>query len=114
MTEKVCIWIGITRLDDRGIFKSRRARAGRNKYKILMFKCLKRGKHRQKGWRNVPNIYKIRFAFGRMENLVLSPGINALELIWVSAIVLTVSVFASFWPAYKASKMEPVDALRHV
>ena len=62
----------------------------------------------------VLNIYKIRFAFGRMENLLLSPKINILELIWVSAIVLTVSVFASFWPAYKASKMEPVDALRHV
>ena len=62
----------------------------------------------------VLNIYKIRFAFGRMENLLLSPRINILELIWVSAIVLTVSVFASFWPAYKASKMEPVDALRHV
>ncbi len=62
----------------------------------------------------VLNIYKIKFAFGRMENLLLSPRINVLELIWVSAIVLTVSVFASFWPAYKASKMEPVDALRHV
>ena len=60
------------------------------------------------------NIYKIRFAFGRMDNLLLSPTINFSELVWVSAIVLLVSVFASLQPAYKASKMEPVDALGHV
>ena len=60
------------------------------------------------------NIYKIRFAFGRMENLLLSPTISFSELVWVSAIVLLVSVFASLQPAYKASKMEPVDALGHV
>ena len=60
------------------------------------------------------NIYKIRFSFGRMDDLILSPVINFSELYWVSAIVLLVSVFASLQPAYKASKMEPVDALRHV
>ena len=60
------------------------------------------------------NIYKIRFSFGRMEDLILSPAVNFSELYWVSAIVLLVSVFASLQPAYKASKMEPVDALRHV
>ena len=60
------------------------------------------------------NIYKIRFSFGRMDDLILSPAINFSELYWVSAIVLLVSVFASLQPAYKASKMEPVDALRHV
>jgi putative ABC transport system permease protein len=60
------------------------------------------------------NIYKIRFSFCRMDDLILSPVINFSELYWVSAIVLLVSVFASLQPAYKASKMEPVDALRHV
>jgi len=60
------------------------------------------------------NIYKIRFAFGRMDDLLLSPTISFSELVWVSAIVLMVSVFASLQPAYKASKMEPVDALGHV
>ncbi|MDY7034920.1 MAG: FtsX-like permease family protein [Thermodesulfobacteriota bacterium] len=60
------------------------------------------------------NIYKIRFSFGRMEDLILSPAINFSELYWVSAIVILVSVLASLQPAYKASKMEPVDALRHV
>jgi putative ABC transport system permease protein len=60
------------------------------------------------------NIYKIRFSFGRMDNLLLSPTISLSELVWVSAIVLLVSVFASMQPAHKASKMEPVDALGHV
>jgi len=33
---------------------------------------------------------------------------------WVAIIVMLVSLFAGFQPAYKASKMEPVDALGHV
>jgi putative ABC transport system permease protein len=49
-----------------------------------------------------------------MDNLLLSPAININELFWLTAIVLLVSVFATLQPAYKASKMEPVDALRHV
>lgn len=60
------------------------------------------------------NIYKIRFSFGRMDNLLLSPSISLSELVWVSGIVLIVSVFASIQPAHKASKMEPVDALGHI
>lgn len=60
------------------------------------------------------NIYKISFAFGRQDNLLLAPTVNITELLWVSGIVLLISVFASFQPAYKASRMEPVDALGHV
>jgi len=60
------------------------------------------------------NIYKIRFAFGRMDDILLSPTISFSELAWVSVIVILVSVFASLQPAYKASRMEPVDALGHV
>jgi len=60
------------------------------------------------------SIYQIRFSFGRMENLLLSPTVKLTELLWLSATVLLVSVFATLQPAYKASKMEPVDALGHV
>jgi len=60
------------------------------------------------------NIYKISFAFGRQDNLLLAPTVNITELLWVSGIVLLISVFASFQPAFKASRMEPVDALGHV
>ena len=62
----------------------------------------------------VLNIYKIRFAFGQNDNLLLSPTIALSEIIWVSVIVLLISVFASFQPAFKASRLEPVDALRHI
>jgi len=62
----------------------------------------------------VLNIYKISFAFGRQDNLLLSPSVNITELLWVSCIVLLISVFATLQPAYKASRMEPVDALGHV
>lgn len=60
------------------------------------------------------NIYQIRFSFGRMDNLLLLPAISFSELCWVSGIVILVSVLASLQPAYKASRMEPVDALGHV
>jgi len=60
------------------------------------------------------NIYKIPFAFGRNTIYLLSPTISLSELAWVTAIVLLISVFATLQPAYKASKMEPVDALGHV
>jgi len=60
------------------------------------------------------SIYQIRFSFGRMENLLLSPTVKLGELLWLSVTVLLVSVFATLQPAYKASKMEPVDALGHV
>ena len=60
------------------------------------------------------NIYKIRFSFGKMDNLLLAPSVSFTELFWLSAIVFVVSVLASLYPAYKASKMEPVDALGHI
>lgn len=59
------------------------------------------------------NLTKISFSFGGM-NVSLAPSIPASEIIWVVVIVMLVSVFASAQPAYKASKMEPVDALGHV
>ena len=47
-------------------------------------------------------------------NISLAPSIPASEILWGVFIVMLVSVFASAQPAYKASKMEPVDALGHV
>lgn len=59
------------------------------------------------------NVIKISFSFGGM-NISLAPSIPVSEIMWVVIIVMLVSVFASAQPAYKASKMEPVDALGHV
>lgn len=58
------------------------------------------------------NIIKIDFTFGTM-NVSLAPSIPLSEVIVVAVIVMIVSLFAGFQPAYKASKMEPVDALGH-
>jgi putative ABC transport system permease protein len=61
----------------------------------------------------IMNMTKIEFTFGQM-NVSLAPSIPAGEVVWVTVIVMLVSLFAGFQPAYKASKMEPVDALGHV
>ena len=60
----------------------------------------------------IMNITKIDFTFGTM-NVTLAPSIPAGEVLIVAVIVMVVSLFAGFQPAYKASKMEPVDALGH-
>ena len=60
------------------------------------------------------NIAKITFDFGRQSGLVLSPAVGPTDIGTISIIVIMVSVLASLQPAYKASKMEPIEALRHV
>ncbi|MFC2165889.1 ABC transporter permease [Acidobacteriota bacterium] len=60
------------------------------------------------------NLIKITFNFGRQSGLVLSPSLNMKDILLISAIVILVSVAAAFQPAFKASRMEPVEALRHV
>jgi len=60
------------------------------------------------------NIAEFHFSFGRMQDILLTTSISTSELITVSIIVIIISIVSSFQPAYKASKMEPVDALRHV
>jgi len=58
------------------------------------------------------NMIEIDFTFGQMD-LTLNPGIPISEIILTTIIVMIISILASFQPAYKASKMEPVDALAH-
>jgi len=60
------------------------------------------------------NISKITFDFGRQTGLVLEPTVNLSDIIAISTIVIVVSVLASLQPAFKASRMEPIKALRHV
>ena len=57
---------------------------------------------------------EISFEFGRMKGLVLRPEINVSELLIIGGIVLFASALAALQPAFKASRMEPVDALGHV
>jgi putative ABC transport system permease protein len=60
------------------------------------------------------DLAKITFAFGRQTGLVLSPAVQASDILVVSVIVIIVAVLGSLQPALKASKMEPITALRHV
>lgn len=60
------------------------------------------------------NISEVTFDFGRQKGLILSISVNPSDLLAISIIVIIVSVLASFQPAFKASRMDPVQALRHV
>jgi putative ABC transport system permease protein len=46
--------------------------------------------------------------------LVLQATIKPADLFIISLTVIIVSVIASLQPAFKASRMEPIEALRHV
>jgi len=60
------------------------------------------------------NLSEITFDFGQQTGLVLQAGINPSDVLTISAIVIIVSAIASLQPALKASRMEPIKALRHV
>lgn len=57
---------------------------------------------------------KITFDFGRQTGLVLSPSVTVQDITMISLIVIIVAVLGSLQPAFKASRMEPIKALRHV
>ena len=56
----------------------------------------------------------ITFDFGLQKGLVLSATIAPGDVVMISLIVILISVIASLQPALKASRMEPIKALRHV
>lgn len=57
---------------------------------------------------------EIKFNFGQQQGLILAPVISAPDVVIVSAMVIGVSILASLQPAWKASRMDPITALRHV
>jgi putative ABC transport system permease protein len=60
------------------------------------------------------NLSKITFNFGQQVGLILRANVNPMDILFLSATVVIVSVVASLQPAFKASRMEPIKALRHV
>jgi putative ABC transport system permease protein len=60
------------------------------------------------------NTSQISFDFGRQKGLLLSPTIGVTEVITISVIVIGIAVLASLQPAWKAARMDPIAALRHV
>jgi len=59
-------------------------------------------------------LLKITFSFGMREGFILTPAVNPVDFSIISAIVLGVAVFGSLQPAWKASRLEPVKALKSV
>ena len=60
------------------------------------------------------NMTTLSFSFGRQENLVLAPTIAVADVVMITVVVLAVAVLASLQPAWKAARMDPIVALRHV
>jgi len=60
------------------------------------------------------NMSGISFDFGRQEGLLLTPTIGSNDVLWIVAIVIAIAVIGSLQPAWKAAKMDPITALRHV
>jgi putative ABC transport system permease protein len=60
------------------------------------------------------NVWPVRFAFGRDQLLVLAPSLAAADALAIGAIVVVMAVLASLQPAWKAARMDPITALRHV
>lgn len=56
----------------------------------------------------------ITYDFGRQTGLVLRAAVDPADMLALSAIVIVISVVASLQPAFKASRMDPIKALRHV
>ena len=60
------------------------------------------------------NSLRFTFNFGMQTGLLLSAKIHPADLFSISVTVIIVSITASLEPAFKASKMEPIKALRHI
>ena len=60
------------------------------------------------------NVSTVSIAFGRQENIILAPTIGAGDVFFVGLLTILVAVLASLQPAWKASRMDPITALRHV
>ncbi|MFO7785550.1 MAG: ABC transporter permease [Thermodesulfobacteriota bacterium] len=60
------------------------------------------------------NLAELTYDFGRQSDIVLMTAVNIQDLLMVSGIVIAVAVVASLQPAFKASRMDPIEALGYV
>ncbi|MDO8786914.1 MAG: ABC transporter permease [Sulfuritalea sp.] len=60
------------------------------------------------------NLWSPTFNFGQQQNLVMAPTIAGGDVLTIAVLVVVVAVIASLQPAWKASRMDPISALRHV
>jgi putative ABC transport system permease protein len=57
---------------------------------------------------------QLTYSFGQQQGLVLAPTVGVADVVTVAAMVVAVAALASLQPAWKASRMDPITALRHV
>ncbi len=57
---------------------------------------------------------KMSFDFGQQQGLILNPSIGVADVVSIALIVIFIAVLGSLQPAWKAAKMDPITALRHV
>lgn len=60
----------------------------------------------------VIDMMQITYSFGRESNLILEPVLHLKDMLVISVIVVVISLIASISPAIKASRLDPVEALR--
>lgn len=60
------------------------------------------------------NLWQPRFAFGQQTDLIMAPTIGVGQVVTVALLVVGVAILASLQPAWKASRLDPINALRHV
>jgi putative ABC transport system permease protein len=60
------------------------------------------------------NVWPVHFTFGRQLELVLAPSLAAADALAIAAVVIVIAILASLQPAWKAARMDPITALRHV
>jgi putative ABC transport system permease protein len=59
------------------------------------------------------NVWPLKFPFGR-QIITLQPALSVAEIVTVALLVIGMAVLASLQPAWRASRMDPIQALRHV
>ncbi len=57
---------------------------------------------------------KISFNFGQQQGLILNPSVTVADIVSIALIVIFIATLGSLQPAWKAAKMDPITALRHV
>jgi putative ABC transport system permease protein len=56
----------------------------------------------------------ITYSFGQQSAILLVARLRAVDVVTVAAMVIGIGVLATLQPAWKASRMDPIQALRHV
>jgi putative ABC transport system permease protein len=60
------------------------------------------------------NLMNLTFTFGQADNLRVVASLAPRDVLLTAGVVIIVAALASLQPAWKAARMDPVTALRHV